>query len=461
MASFAHWADVLKGQEDVRTQAWNKVLSKEQVEAACRREKYSWRDRFWVPLRVLQTFLIQVLHTACSCGDAVAMTLADLAASGQDVHRVSSDPSAYAGARKRLPENVVRWVFRTIGQCLRDWAADGHKFCGRRVWMVDGTTCSMPDTPSLQEAFGQPSSQKPGCGFPVARIVGLFCWASGAVVDVAIGQYRKSELALWRTLWGCLGPGDIALADRYYCNYADIVGLQRQKADVVFRLHQRRKADFRRGKRLSKDDRLMTWQRPVKSARPRGMSVDEWERLPETLTVRILRAAVGTRGFRCRSVVIATTLLDPVEFPAEKIVALYGDRWTIELRLRDLKTMLGMDVLRGKSPGVVRKEIYMHLAAYNMVRMLMWQAAEQYGQDLHRMSFAGAVDRLNAIWPYLLLLAGTERAATLYDLVLRWIAENKLPHRPNRVEPRAVKRRPKEYARLNRPRHKMREALMR
>jgi hypothetical protein len=248
MASIAHWADVLKGQEDVRAQAWNKVLSSEEVEAACRREEYSWRHRFWVPLRVLQAFLIQVLHTACSCGDAVAMTLAELAASGQDVHRVSSDPSAYAGARKRLPEGVVRGVFRTIGQYLRGRVADRHKFCGRNVWMVDGTTCSMPDTPSLQQAFGQPSGQKPGCGFPVARIVGLFCWASGAVVDVAIGQYRKSELALWRTLWSWLGPGDIALADRYYCNYADIVGLQRQKADVVFRLHQRRKVDFRRGK---------------------------------------------------------------------------------------------------------------------------------------------------------------------------------------------------------------------
>jgi len=230
---------------------------------------------------------------------------------------------------------------------------------------------------------------------------------------------------------------------------------------VVFRLHQRRKADFRHGKPLGKADRLVTWQRPVKKAKPRGMSVAEWKRLPEKLTVRMIRATVGARGFRCRSVVIVTTLLDPIEFPAEKIVALYGDRWTIELRLRDIKTTLGMDVLRGKSPGVVRKEIYMHLAAYNLVRVLMWQAAERYGRDLHRLSFAGAVHRLNAVWPYVMLMEGTERAATLYELVLKWIAEDKLPYRPNRVEPRAVKRRPKEYDRLNRPRQEMREALLR
>ena len=378
MASVAHWAGVLKGQEGARAQAWQGALSQERIQAACRKAEYVWRDRFWVPLRVVQTFLLQVLHTACSCRQAVAMTLAELAGHGQPVKGVSGDPSAYACARKRLPDSVVAGAFRAVGRQLQDGVGQRHRFHGRGVWMVDGTTCSMPDTPSLQDAFGQPSGQKPGCGFPVARIVGLFCWASGAVIDVAIGAYRKSELALWRTLWGWLGPGDIVLADRYYCNYADIVGLQRGQAEVVFRMHQRRKVDFRRGKRLGKDDCVVTWQRPVKRARPRGMSVAEWERLPQTLTVRMIRASVGARGFRCRSVVIATTLLDPVAFPAEEIVALYGDRWTIELRLRDIKTTLGMDVLRGKSPGVVRKEIYMHLVAYNLVRVLMWQAGSRH-----------------------------------------------------------------------------------
>jgi hypothetical protein len=318
----------------------------------------------------------------------------------------------------------------------------------------------MPDTGELQAAFGQPSGQAPGCGFPVARIVAMFCWASGAVLEAAIGAYRKSELPLWRSLWHLLYPGDIVVADRFYCTFADIVGVIRRGCDVVFRLHQRRRDDMRFGKCLGKCDRLVTWQRPKRHNRPRGMSVEQWSLLPEELTVRMLRFAVDIPGFRSSRITVATSLLDAVAYPAARIAALYRDRWLIELRFRDIKITLGLDVLRGKKPDIVRKEIYMHLLAYNLIRCMMWQAAEAHGRDLHRLSFAGSVDRLNSMTPYLWLFEGTDKARRLYELLLHWIAHDPNPDRPNRIEPRAVKRRPKEYDLLNKPRHQMRKELL-
>ena len=348
-----------------------------------------------------------------------------------------------------------------IGHRLREEVSATITWCGRRVWLVDGTTCSMPDTPDLQAAFSQPDAQVPGCGFPVAKVVALFCWASGAVLAASIGPLWMSELQLWRELWSVLSPGEIVLGDRFYCSFYDIVGVMRRGCDAVFRLHQRRSEDFRQGKRLGKDDRRVTWRRPEWNARPRGMGRREWKALPKTLTVRLIRFGVDLPGFRCKTITVATTLLDPVTYPAESLAALYRDRWGIELRFRDIKTTMGMEVLRGKTADIVRKEIHMHLLAYNLIRCLMWQAAAQHGRALHRLSFAGTVDRLNAVEPYLQLYDGSYRAEDLYALLLRWIADDLVPHRPNRLEPRAVKRRPKQYDLLNRPRHQMRKALLR
>ncbi|GAF96903.1 unnamed protein product, partial [marine sediment metagenome] len=292
-------------------------------------------------------------------------------------------------------------------------------------------------------AFSQPDGQASGCGFPVAKVVALLCWASGAVVEVAIGPVWMSELRLWRELWPVLSPGEIVVGDRFYCSFYDIVGVMRRGCDVVFRLHQKRPEDFRRGRRLGRKDRLMTWQRPTWSARPRGMNRRQWKALPPTLSIRLIRFPVAIRGFRCKTITVATTLLDPAAYPAQRIAALYRDRWLIELRFRDIKTTMGMEVLRGKSADVVRKEIAMHLLAYNLIRGLMWQAADRHGRPLHRMSFAGTMERLRAMQPYLQLYCGTDRAAALHELLLRWIAADAVPSRPNRTEPRAVKRRPK------------------
>lgn len=461
MSSIASFMPVLKGQLEAGVPALEGYWTASEIEAACREQNHVWRDRFWTPLRTISTFLLQALHAGSSCRDAVALTLGREAAAGpKDRPLPSDDPSAYGQARKRLPLEVLRSGVRQIGQHLRDEVASTLRWCGRRVWLVDGTTCSMPDTPDLQKTFGQPSGQAKGCGFPVARVVGLFCWASGAVVEAVIGSYRMSELALWRTLWPRLSPGEIVLGDRFYCTFYDFVGVMRRGCDVVFRLHSRRSGDMRQGCRLGRWDRRVSWQRPTWNLRPRGMRRREWEGLPETLTLRLIRFSVDIPGFRSRSITVATTLLDPAAYPASQIAALYRDRWLIELRFRDIKTTLGMDVLRGKSADVVRKEVFMHLMAYNLIRALMWQAAARHGCALHRMSFAGTVGRLNSLMPYLWLFEGSDRAERLYALLLRWMARDPLPDRPNRLEPRAVKRRPKGYPLLNRPRHDMRTILL-
>ena len=261
-------------------------------------------------------------------------------------------------------------------------------------------------------------------------------------------------------MWHLLRPGDVVLGDRFYCTFADLAALIGRGCDGVFRLHQRRPADFRRGRRVGKEDRLVTWRKPTWNARPRGMSRCEWEGLPEELTVRLIRLGVDVPGFRSQTLVVATSLLDPTAYPRERIAALYRDRWTVELRLRDLKTTLGLDVLRGQSPDIVVKEIHMHLLAYNLIRALMAEAASTHATDLHRLSFAGTVDRLNAVAPYLDLLGRDSRTEILYQWLLTCIARDTVPSRPDRVEPRAVKRRPKPYPLLNKPRPQMRKALV-
>lgn len=457
MARIAYYRELLKRDWPGYLAQRTDFLSAEDILTAA--ESYVWRDRIWNPVLTFWTFLVQVLHPGSSCREAVAEVLAQQA--GRSQRRISPDASAYCQARQRVPLSVFIAALCKVGRCLQDRAGQAFLWHGRQVRVVDGSSCSMPDTAELQIEFGQPDGQKPGCGFPVARLVAVFCWATGAVLDVAIGAYRSSELTLVHQLWSCLQRGDIVLADRFYCTYGVLSELLSRGCDAVFRLHggRSRTMDFRKGERLGRQDRLVVWQRPTVC--PRGLSHQQWMSLPQQMMVRVVRFSTQVRGFRSRTIMVATTLLDPVAYPLEEIAALYGDRWTVELRLRDIKTTMQMDVLRGKSGDIVRKEILMHLLAYNLIRALMWQAAEKHGCPLHRLSFAGTVAHLNALAPYLWLYAGTHRCVILYTLLLAWIARDKLPHRPGRIEPRAVKRRPKEYDRLNKPRQELRQSLLR
>lgn len=460
MASIAHYRDVLKEQGFPRAEFLREYLRPQDLTAAAAAADYHWRERVWSPMQTLWAFLVQVLHPGWPCRAAVAEVLAEQAAAGMPV-KASADPSAYCQARAHVPLAVYRHALRTVGETFRAKVGEAYRWCGRRVWVVDGSSCSMPDTPELQKAFGQPDRQKKGCGFPVARLVAMFCWASGAVIDVAIGAYRSNELSLWHQLWGQLQAGDVVLGDRFYCTFADLARLAARGCDGVFRLWgaRARTLDFRQGTRLGKEDRLFVWSRSA--SRPRTLSTKAFASLPKTLTVRVLRFHTQVKGFRSRTVMVATTLRDTVRYPRERIAALYGDRWTVELRIRDVKTTLAMEVLRGKSPDVVRKEILMHFVAYDLIRALMWQAAQRHGRPLHRLSFAGTMERFHVVAPYLCLFSGTPAAATMYQLLLRWIAADVLPDRPHRIEPRALKRRPKPYDLLTRPRNETRRLLLR
>ena len=452
MAHLTHWKRYLKGHV-LADPTVAEALSPDVIEPYCRKAGHRWRRSFWSPTMTVIAFLLQVLSAEKTLRAAVAALLAQLTTKGE-TDLPSPDASAYCQARIRLPGPAITRMGRHVAERMRDLVHSDDAWLGHRVWVVDGSSVSMPDTPELQEAFPQPEAQKPGCGFPVAQLVALFCWTTGALLDVAIDSMRPNELNLVRRLYDPFRPGDVVLADRAYSAWVDMVRLWQQGVYCVFRLHQRRKADFRTGKRLGSDDQLVTLAKPPRWFASFEISREEFEGLPESLTVRLIRIKHTPKGFRSRTIVVVTTLLDPIVTPADEIRALYRDRWTVELNLRSLKTSLGMDVLRGQSLDVVRKEIAMHVLAYNLIRLLMWHAARAHGVDLHQLSFTGTLHRLRVVLPLLrfLLPHRVDEHTRLSGQLLKWIAEDILPNRPDRVEPRRKKRRPKEYSLLVKPR---------
>jgi Transposase DDE domain len=455
MASITHWKRHIN-KNLLKDPIIAEALAPALIEEHCREIGHQWRDSVWSPSVTILTFLMQVLNPSKTLRAAVAELFAQLAAKGV-AKLPSGDPSAYCQARKRLPGEAITRVLHMLAERMRELPSKATKWLGRRVWVFDGSSAGMPDEPGLQKRFPQPSGQAPGCGFPVAQFVALFCWTTGAIIDVAIDSIIPHELTLFRTLWDHFKKGDVVLGDRAYSAFVDMALLLQRGVYCVFRLHQRRSKDMRQGKRLGDDDRLVIWTRPKLWLASYGISREEFLRLPETMTVRLIRIKDTPRGFRSRTIVVVTTLLDPLETPADEIRALYRDRWTAELNFRSLKEALDMDVLRGKSVDVVTKEIVMHLVAYNLIRLLMWKAARKHGCHLHRLSFTGTLQRLHAALPLMLLqVTGGARDGTLLKHLLFCIATDRVPARPDRIEPRLVKRRPKQYGWLQEPRSRAR-----
>lgn len=430
------------------------VLDEQVVRELAQAVGHRGRDCFWNPVVVVLTFLRQVLTRECSCRHAVAMTLAEVGAplrsrlrSGS--RRRSADPSAYSQARQRLPRTLVEKLSRRVADRVHEHA---QPWRGHRVWLVDGTGVSMPDTPELQDAFPQPASQKTGCGFPVANLVGLFCWSTGALVHLAVGSRHIGEISLFRRLYRWLQSDDLVVGDRFYGNYYELAALSAAGTHAVCRVNRARKVDFRRGRRLASGDRLVTWRRPQQAAS--GVTREQWQQLPETQMLRIVRLNVYCkRAWRRRRIDLVTTLLDPQAYPAAALSELYRQRWLAELDLRSLKVTLGMDVLRCKSVDMVRKELAMHQIAYNLIRWLMWAAAKRHAADPQRLSFAGTQQRVLAALAVLPWLRTPRQHATLVAGLLRDIAADRVPNRPNRHEPRAIKRRRKSFPWLVHPRH--------
>ena len=409
------------------------------------------RQRVFTPWTTFWLFLAQVLSAAGTCAEALRQAQAWVRV--QKDQDLSSSTSAYCQARARLPQAHLEHAFRGVVHHLN--AQEKAQGPGRRVRVVDGSSCSMPDTAHNQARYPQPRRQKPGCGFPVMRFVALFSLATGAVLGTAQGPLSDDERTLWRRLWDLLKPGDIALADRGFCSFADYWVLLQRGVDCVMRLHARRSKGVRKVKRLAKDDWIVEWVKT--KVRPKWMTKAQWENLPGTLRVRHVKIHVTIPGFRTKSLTIATTLLDATLYPAQTLADLYRQRWSIELFLRHIKTTMGMDVLRCKTPALVHKEFTMHLIAYNLVRALMLEAATRHNKDLCRLSLAGAVAAVRQWAPSFMGLRSPTKRRTQLDAFFRCLANDTVPHRPNRVEPRARKRRPKNYQLLNQPRQHFKE----
>jgi len=315
---------------------------------------------------------------------------------------------------------------------------------------VDGSTVQLPDTPPNQRAYPQPSTQKPGCGFPVMRLVVLFSLASGALLDVALGNLHSHDLRLFARLWEALRAGDILLGDRAFGDYLTLARLPLQGVDVVARLHHRRTVDFRKAKRLGRNDGLLVWRKGYQQSDI--VSATQWRMLPEEIMVRLVRFHATIRGFRSRKITLVTTLLDPGAYPAEELAALYGRRWRLELCLRDVKTTLGLELLRCQSPAMARKEVLAYLIAHNLVRCVMAEAARVQEAPLDRLSFKGTLDAVRQYSTAIARARSRQLRRQLWQDLLLNLVRDVVPWRPNRREPRAVKRRPKDFPLLNRPR---------
>ena len=442
------------------------VLSPSVIEEVCQRQGHEWRSGPLQPASTVALFVQQVAHGNVSCSEVRHL---------RGLGTRAFTPSAYCQARQRLPLAAVRELSRRVYDAAvaltRPDAAGGSlqhdasfTWRGHRTWVVDGSTFSMPDTPALQLHFGQPHGQAPGCGFPVAHLLALFDLHSGLLAEPTASPLHTSDLRHTPAMHAQMGAGDLLLGDDTFSGYGHVALLLQGNMHALMPNHHKRIVDFapRRPHRhpshhkaasgrptsrwirslspLGSDDQLVEWFKPLEC--PRWMSPEQYAQLPESIIVREVRRTVRRKGFRPLTLTIVTTLLDPEQYPADELIALRMRRWTVETNLRHLKTTMGMDVLRCESVAGVLKELAVFVLVYNLVRAVMIQAATRQGVAVERLSFADALYWLRHARP-------DEPLPTLLCV----------PDRPDRVEPRAVKRRPKEYDRLNKPRAQLQREL--
>ena len=420
-----------------------------------------WNDRIFTPLVTLWVFLGQVLSADHSCRAAVARLIAHRVSQG--LKPCSSETGAYCQARKRLPERFFSEIACQVGRNLDARAESQWLWKGRRVYLFDGSTVSMPDTAENRKDYPLTYNQRPGSAFPVARIGAIISLACGAILNLGICRYAgkgQGEVSLLRQLWDILRPGDVLLTDCLMSNWTTIVMLKQRGVETVSRLNKAvRSADFRRGIRLGKDDHLVHWFKPTSI---RSVDRETYRSLPEFITMRETRIRIEQPGFRTRSIVIVTTLLDPEQTTKEDLATLYRARWNNELDLRSIKITMQMDLLRCKTPELVRKEIWTHVLAYNLIRTIMAQAASQIGIQPRAVSFMATIQILEAFQPVIAHQGyrGIEPRQELYQQLLTAIATHRVADRPDRFEPRMTKRRPKNYDRLTKPRKEIKLAMI-
>ncbi len=420
-------------------------------------EKANSRERLYTPKLTFLTFLDQVLHPGTSCRDA----LRQLQAYYQSLPSpLSLDPetTAYCQARARWTVDELVDVRRHLAEHS---GLQSLVLCvpgDRPVKVIDGTCLNAPDTAANRLEYPQSQDQHPQCGFPLIRLVGVFSLKTGMLLERRYGPYTTSENALYQELWPEFKSGDIVLGDRTFGSWGALASLQAKGVDGLFHLHASRNGDLRQGRSLGPNDRLVVLAKP--KSKPLNLSQEQWDQLPATLTVRLVRFRVPTQNGRSQKITLLTTLLDPLLWPVKLLAALYGRRWQIELFLRNIKTTLQLEMLSCKTPAMVHKELEMHLIAYNLIRAFMGEAALSCHVSLERLSFKGTLDTACQFGAGMARIPASyrRRRKALYIEMLAVIAGDPVPERPDRFEPRCLKRRPKRFPFMTRPRRALKAA---
>jgi len=417
-----------------------------QTGSLSRRRLFSKETTFWA-------FLSQVLDADRGCQEVVRKMQAFAASKSSPIP--SSSTAAYCKARQNLDLLELEAILCHTSLPLAQ-SAQTTRLNNRRVVVVDGTGVTMPDTPENQEVWPQQKHQTPGCGFPQASVCACFCLHTGTLLSYRLGNKKSHELPLLREQWETFKKDDIFLGDKGFCSYFDVFSFKERGVDSVITLARRLPAtEATAVKVLGDDDLLMTWKKPVWNKKS-SYSREDWERLPKELLLRQIKVTVNQPGFRVTAFYIITTLLDAIEYPASEIAEIYLQRWDVELIFRDIKTTMGMDILRCKTPDMVRKEIVMYFIAYNCIRRLMGEAAKRKGITQHRVSFKGSVQAIRQWAPHLNQInISRDQQLQLKDALYQAIADYVVPERPGRREPRCIKRRPKPYQFLTQPRDKI------
>lgn len=424
--------------------AFKELLLKEDIVLLVKEQKH--RERVYTPEVTLWAFLSQVIEEDKSLQAAVTRVIATAIANGEHIPSVNT--SAYSQARSNLKEESISLLAQKTAQHVVEHLPKEWLWNHKQIKLVDGSTVSMPDTQSNQEAYPQSRSQKAGVGFPIARIVAIIDYATGVLLDLALGPCRgkaTGEHALLRQLLPTLTSNDVLVGDRYYSSFFLIAALIKQGVSAVFPLHHSRQPDFKTGTILGKKDHIVSWKKPV--AKPNWMTREEYEAFPDEISVREVAVEIKQPGIRTKTLILVSTLLDSREASRTALASLYSCRWFIELSLRAIKETMNMNILRGKTPAMIRKELWVHLLAYNLIRKWMAQAAWGAGKAVSTLSFKLTLQLLRPFDSFALLIDPQQRTQ-----LTQVIASKTVANRSGRSEPRRVKRRPKPFPLLQMPR---------
>ncbi|MEM8736072.1 MAG: IS4 family transposase [Planctomycetota bacterium] len=457
-ADFAKIANAFLGREGL---PFTELISAERIaEVFARHNNLFGSGAIYSTAVMVWSFLGQVLRDGkeASCQSAVARVVTYCLQSGKQPP--TEDTGDYCKARAKLSEHALHELATDIAADLEKAADPSWLWKGLHAKLVDGFTFTMPDTAKNQAEYPQQCQQLPGCGFPIARAVAIVSLATACVIDLAFGPYQgkeTGETALMRKILGRFGKGDIVVMDRYYCSFMMIAKLLGQDAQVCARKHHLRHTDFRRGKRLGKYDHLIKWTRPL---RPSWMSQTQYEQIPKDLILREIRYWIVEKGRRTKSVTIITTLLDDQKFDKQEIADLYGFRWNAETDIGHIKTSLNLWHVRCMSPGMVRRELWTTVLAYNLIRTTAATAAAVHRKLPRQISFTGTCQYLLSSWMLHSIGASNEvRLDHELSVLLEHIARCEVANRPGRLEPRSIKRRPKQYPFMMKPRSVLRKQL--